>query len=111
MKSATPKFESPSSTQSLTAVCGVPLLLFLMAGCACGAQSAREERVEVRPVDTGAALENPGMGWVFHFYDNWTDIYGSRLAAADTVDDFPGLTVIYMRLPWAFIEPEEGRFN
>src|SRR4029450_11910835 len=37
--------------------------------------------------------------------------YGSRLAASDTVDDFPGLTVVYLRLAWAYLEPEEGHFN
>ena len=37
--------------------------------------------------------------------------YGSRLAASDTVDEFPGLTVVYLRLAWAYLEPEEGHFN
>lgn len=65
----------------------------------------------VRPADTGAALENPGMGWVFHYYDNVPDNYGSRLAPSDTLDDFPGLTVVYLRIPWSYIEPEESKFN
>jgi hypothetical protein len=65
----------------------------------------------VRPQDTGEALVNPDMGWVFHFYDNIPRNYGSRLAPSDTVDDFPGLSVIYLRLPWSLVEPEEGRFN
>ncbi len=74
-------------------------------------QDGRAEKVVVNPADHGAALDNPGMGWVFHYYDNDIGNYGSRLAASDTVDDFPGLTVVYLRLPWAYIEPEEGRFN
>jgi hypothetical protein len=65
----------------------------------------------VRPQDTGAALENPMMGWVFHYYDNVPTNYGSRLAPSDTLDDFPGLTVVYLRIPWSYLEPEEGRFN
>jgi Domain of unknown function (DUF4832) len=72
---------------------------------------AQDERVTVRPEDTGAALENPGMGWVLHFYDNVPANYGSRLDPSDTVDDFPGLTVVYLRIPWSYIEPEEGKFN
>jgi hypothetical protein len=27
------------------------------------------------------------------------------------VDEFPGLSTVYLRLAWAYIEPEEGRFN
>ena len=72
---------------------------------------AEQRRTVVRPEDTGAALENPGMGWVFHYYDNRPSHYGSKLTASDTIDDFPGLTVIYLRIPWSYIEPEEGKFN
>ncbi len=83
--------------------------LAIVTGC-CAALGA-DDRTTVRPADTGAALENPGMGWVLHFYDNNVGNYGSRLAPSDTVDDFPGLTVVYLRLPWSLVEPEEGRFN
>lgn len=70
-----------------------------------------EDWTKVCPQDTGGALVNPGMGWVLHFYDNTIDHYGSRLAPSDTVDDFPGLSCIYFRLAWSFLEPEEGAFN
>jgi hypothetical protein len=30
---------------------------------------------------------------------------------ADTLDDWPGLSVIYLRVPWSFLEPREGQFN
>jgi hypothetical protein len=73
--------------------------------------SPAEEKVAVRPADTGAALRNPGMGWVFHFYDDGIHNYGLNLAPSDTVDDFPGASVIYMRLAWSYLEPEEGQFN
>ncbi|HOV32879.1 MAG TPA: DUF4832 domain-containing protein [Candidatus Hydrogenedens sp.] len=65
----------------------------------------------VYPEDTGESLVNPGMGWVLHFYDNSPDVYGSRLEPSDTIDDFPGLSVIYLRIAWSFLEPEEGQFN
>ncbi len=68
------------------------------------------DRVVVRLHDNGEALANPGMGWVLHYYDNVPANYGSRLAPSDTLDDFPGLTVIYLRIPWSYLEPEEGRF-
>ncbi|GAB4143457.1 MAG: DUF4832 domain-containing protein [Thermogutta sp.] len=67
-------------------------------------------QVVVRFQDNGAALCNPGMGWVLHYYDNVPANYGSRLLPSDTVDDFPGLTVVYLRIPWSYLEPEEGRF-
>lgn len=70
-----------------------------------------QERTAVRLEDTGAALVNPGMGWVFHHYDNTIERYGLDLEPSDTVDEFPGAGVIYLRLAWSYIEPEEGRFH
>lgn len=69
------------------------------------------EWTTVHPQDTGQALINPDMGWTLHFYSNIPTNYGSKLAPSDTVDDFPGLSVVYLRVPWAFLEPEEGQFN
>jgi len=66
--------------------------------------------VTVAPADTGAELRNPGMGWMLHYYDNVPANYGSRLAPADTLDDWPGLNLIYLRIPWSWIEPREGQF-
>ena len=72
---------------------------------------AQSSQITVQPQDTGEALENPGMGWVLHYYDNVPANYGSKLEPSDTVDDYPGLTVIYLRIPWSYLEPEEGKFN
>jgi hypothetical protein len=65
----------------------------------------------VRPADTGEALVNPGMGWTMHFYSNIPANYGSKLEPSDTLDDFPGLSTVYLRVPWSYVEPQEGRFN
>lgn len=62
------------------------------------------------PTDHGCALVNPNMGWTMHYYSNMLENYGSQLEPSDTLEDFPGLGAVYLRLPWAFIEPEEGRF-
>ena len=75
------------------------------------ASSGTEGMCVVHPRDTGEALVNPGMGWTFHYYSNILRNYGSKLAASDTLDDLPGLSTIYLRLPWAFIEPREGQFD
>lgn len=75
------------------------------------AVAAESDLVTVQPADNGAELSNPGMGWVLHYYDNVPEHYGSKLAPSDTLDDWPGLTVVYLRIPWSYIEPEEGQFN
>jgi len=63
-----------------------------------------------RLIDHGEALVNPGMGWVTYFYSNLYQNYGSKLAPSDTVRYFPGMNTVFLRLPWAFIEPEENNF-
>ena len=67
--------------------------------------------ITVRPADNGQPLVNPGMGWTMHFYSNIPENYGAKLEPSDTLEDFPGLSTVYLRVPWAFLEPEEGRFN
>lgn len=75
--------------------------------------AAAEENVNVvfEPKDHGRALVNPAMGWTMHYYSNIISNYGSKLEPSDTLDDFPGLSTVYLRVPWSFIELEEGRFN
>lgn len=60
--------------------------------------------------DHGQALINPGMGWVTYFYSNLFQNYGSKLEPSDTVRYFPGMNTVFLRIPWAFIEPQEGSF-
>jgi hypothetical protein len=83
----------------------------LLAGLAISTSVAADEWVTVRPNETGQGLVNPDMGWTLHFYSNNPENYGSKLDPSDTVDDFPGLSTVYLRVPWAYLEPEEGRFN
>lgn len=86
-------------------------LLFVSAALLPVVRAAAPERVVVRPPDTGEALANPGMGWTLHFYSNLIENYGSKLEPSDTLDDWPGLSVVYLRVPWSFLEPKEGEFN
>lgn len=74
-------------------------------------QQPGPEHNTVAPVDTGDALHNPGMGWVLYAYDHHLDRYGARLAPDDTVEDFPGVTTVYMAIPWSFLEPAEGEYD
>lgn len=94
----------------------IPLTRFGLACWSCffllfGTAESAEPRVTIRPEDTGRALVNPDMGWTMHFYSNRIENYGSRLEPSDTLDDFPGLSTVYLRVPWSFLEPEEGRFD
>ena len=95
--------------RSLAAACA---LMGLAAGPVF-AQSPKSEssRVVVRPADNGAALVNPDMGWVIFYYDNGLSRYGNREEPQDTLADFPGLSVVYFRLGWGYLEPEQGRID
>ena len=61
-------------------LCLVLMLLLVLLGATTLAP-ADGDRVVVKPADTGAALCNPDMGWVFHHYDNDPRVYGSHLPA------------------------------
>lgn len=61
--------------------------------------------------DENKLCQNPDKGWYIHFYDNGLYNYGGDLAEDDMLADFPFLDHIYMRLAWAYLEPEEGKFN
>jgi hypothetical protein len=61
--------------------------------------------------DSTRVCNNPHKGWVFHYYDNGIARYGSRMAANDSLADFPCLNDIYLRLAWSYLEPEEGVYN
>jgi hypothetical protein len=92
----------------------VILRFLIVAACSAvffsvAGQSA--ERTVVHPNDTGAALINPGMGLVFHHYDNNIKTYTVDLDPSDTVPEFPGVSTVYFRLAWSYLEPQEGRFN
>ena len=69
------------------------------------------QAVTFNPRDNGKALVNPSMGWTMHFYSNNVRNYGSQLEPSDTLEDFPGLSTAYLRIPWSYIEFEENKFN
>jgi len=89
----------------------IALALSLLPAPGATAAPAGHPRATVRPADHGRALVNPGMGWVLHHYDNSLERYGSKLAPSDPLEDFPGLSTVYLRLAWSYVEPEEGRFD
>ncbi len=81
------------------------------ARCAVAGALAAGAEVVVHPIDDGRALVNPGMGWTMHYYSNVPHNYGSYLEPGDSAAWFPGCSTVYLRIPWAYLEPEEGVYN
>lgn len=66
--------------------------------------------IDLRPQwDETIPLANPDKGWYHHFFDNHVKKY--LPASDDELLKFPGLDHIYLRLAWAYLEPQEGRFD
>ncbi|MGC9326073.1 MAG: DUF4832 domain-containing protein [Candidatus Hinthialibacter sp.] len=54
-------------------------------------------------------LENPHKGWYHHYPDNHINKY--IIQDDSDILDFPGMDHIYLRLSWAYLEPQEGVFH
>lgn len=100
-----------SSRQPCVRFTAVMVCLLLANALPNAAADDSNKQVVVQPQDNGQALVNPDMGWTLHFYSNAIENYGSKLEPSDTLDDWPGLSTIYLRVPWSFLEPQEGQFN
>ncbi|MFA5190911.1 MAG: beta-galactosidase, partial [Verrucomicrobiia bacterium] len=77
----------------------------------CSLAAAAENLQVIKPAITKQALINPGMGWVHFHYSNRLWAYGGQQPSGDTLDWFPGCSTIYFRIPWCYLEPEEGKFR
>lgn len=66
--------------------------------------------LEVTMHDNGATLINPGMGLVHYHYSNRLWAYGMYSKPYDT-EPLPGTSVVYFRVLWSDIEPEEGVYR
>ena len=65
----------------------------------------------VEPKATDEILSNPGMGFVHFYYSSRIWAYGAQQPPGDTLEWMPGTTVVYMRLPWCYLEPQEGVYR
>ncbi|MCP4609670.1 MAG: DUF4832 domain-containing protein [Planctomycetes bacterium] len=87
----------------------VTLLGIIIAG-QCVSSSAWCREIDMRGKwDEDVALENPHKGWYHHYPDNHINKYIIR-KDSDLLD-FPGMDHLYIRLAWAYLEPQEGQFN
>ena len=60
--------------------------------------------------DNNALLTNKGMGWNMCYYSNQIYAFGSTIKREDFLDDYP-CDIVFFRVGWNYIEPEEGKFN
>jgi len=75
-----------------------------------GVNEGPVRRIDLRPQwNDRIALENPHKGWYHHYPDNHVNKY---LIGRDAdLLEFPGMDHLYLRLAWAYLEPQEGRFD
>jgi Domain of unknown function (DUF4832)/Beta-galactosidase len=59
--------------------------------------------------DTIRPLANPDKGWYHHMLDN--GIHKYLIQDEKELTSFVGMDHLYLRLAWAFLEPEEGKFD
>lgn len=68
------------------------------------------QTVDLRPEwDERLPLINPHKGWYHHYPDNHIDKY--RIGKDADLLEFPGMDHVYVRLAWAYLEPQEGQFT
>jgi len=84
-----------------------PMCVLFVVGMAAALRGAQ---IDVQPQwDATLPLANPHKGWYHHYPDNHIDKY--KIARDEDLTQFPGMDHLYIRLAWAYLEPEEGRFN
>ncbi len=60
--------------------------------------------------DNGKALINPSMGWMPFYYSDLLDSYPTK-DPSDTWDYFEGISTVYMRISWSFIQKTEDSID
>lgn len=82
-------------------------VVFLSCSSAVGFSQTKSDLIN--KWDTIRPLANPDKGWYHHLLDNGVDKY--LIQDEKDLNDFPGIDHLYLRLAWAFLEPEEGKFD
>ena len=99
----TPKVEIVSSTPFVTAVPPAAPIKY-PPSISYGGISWRA------PMDNGEALLNRDMGIHHGIYDNALFHYGGGTPPSDTLDFFEGMNVVYVRVPWSFVQQEDDKY-
>lgn len=83
-------------------------ILVICFSCTSGSRSLIQINFQ-EEWDSLKALENPHKGWYHHYLDNGVHKY--LMADEEMLRAFPGMDHLYLRVSWAFLEPEEGKFD
>lgn len=84
----------------------IPAILIALAGCKTPNSGITDLQSQW---DTLRPLANPDKGWYHHQLDNGIDKY--QIASDSVLATFPGMDHLYLRLCWAYLEPEEGKYD
>jgi hypothetical protein len=80
-----------------------------MFSCSTGNNFVAQKTDLVNNWDTIRPLVNPDKGWYHHMLDNGINKY--LIQDEKDLTGFPGMDHLYLRLAWAYLEPEEGKFD
>lgn len=81
----------------------------LLFSCSISKDLAAQRIDLVNNWDTIRPLVNPDKGWYHHMLDNGINKY--LIQDEKDLTGFPGMDHLYLRLAWAYLEPEEGIFD
>jgi len=84
------------------------LTISLMFSCSSKKFEAKHTSLESK-WDTIRPIANPDKGWYHHMLDN--GIHRYLIQDEKDLTDFPGMDHLYLRLAWAYLEPEEGVYD
>jgi hypothetical protein len=89
------------------------ILFYLIAGLlfsfSTGKNLVAQKTDLVNQWDTIRPLVNPDKGWYHHMLDNGINKY--LIQDEKDLIGFLGMDHLYLRLAWAYLEPEEGKFD
>ena len=85
------------------------ILIGILFSCSVNQEFTPKKSDLVNKWDTIRPLANPDKGWYHHILDNGVGKY--LIQDEDDLVNFPGLDHFYIRMAWAFLEPEEGKFD
>jgi len=75
-----------------------------------GLVTASSHEIDLKPYwNAEIPLANPYKGWYHHYPDNHINKY--IIKNDRDILDIPGMDHLYLRLAWAYLEPQEGQFN
>ena len=85
------------------------LIVWFLFACLTSSNLLAQKTDLINKWDTIRPLINPDKGWYHHMLDNGINKY--LIQDEKDLTGFPGMDHLYLRLAWAYLEPEEGKFD